>query len=64
MFTLLVIAAGIVTAYILLHLMVLKLPKCKSNVQLHGKVVIVTGKVPACSVSFALTAYHALHLSD
>ncbi|XP_046876018.1 dehydrogenase/reductase SDR family member 13 [Hypomesus transpacificus] len=43
MFTLLVIAAGIVTAYILLHLMVLKLPKCKSNVQLHGKVVIVTG---------------------
>lgn len=43
MFTLILVTAVVVTAYIVIYFTVLKLPKCRSQAKLHGKTVIVTG---------------------
>ncbi|XP_073685788.1 retinol dehydrogenase 12-like isoform X1 [Garra rufa] len=43
MYTVLLICGGLVGLYLLLYVMVLRMPKCKSTAKLHGKTVIVTG---------------------
>ncbi|XP_072514840.1 dehydrogenase/reductase SDR family member 13 [Salminus brasiliensis] len=43
MFPLLVLCGALLGAYLLLCLTVLRLPRCKSPVKLHGKTVVITG---------------------